>query len=136
MSHHRPYLASLLGATVILTGACGDDTDDTAAAAQTLRLYDFGFEMPATVTGPSIDLDVVNDGAVAHEFAVAHVTPGTTAGEVLEAIFDDDETPPEFILGDPGGVNLIGPGESLRYQRNLDPGTYVFFCPFPGPGRW
>jgi hypothetical protein len=133
MSRHRLYLASLLGTTMVLAGACGDDSGEAASETQTLRLYDFGFDMPDQVTGPLVDLEVVNDGAVAHEFAVAHVTAGTTAEQVLDALNSDD-APPDFILDDPGGVNLLGAGESLRYQRILEPGTYVFFCPFPGPG--
>jgi hypothetical protein len=138
MPHHRSIAVLVLAVACWLGAACGDDGADaptsqsqTSAEPETLRLFDFGFEMPATLDGPLIDLAVVNDGAVAHEFAVAQIEPGTTAEEAIDAIFADEESPADFILGDPGGVNLIEPGEELRYQRMLEPGSYVFFCPFP-----
>jgi hypothetical protein len=132
MSLHRPILAALLGLTGVLAAACSDD-GAAAAHRQTLRLHDFAFDMPDTIDGPLIDLDVVNDGDYAHAFAVAQITPGTTADQAVDALLAGTNPPPDFILGDPGGINLLGPGESVRYQRLLQPGTYVLICPFPGP---
>ncbi len=118
------------------TGTTPDTTPETAPAttaapedeAVVLRMVDNGFDMPDVLQGPAIDIEVINDGAVAHELAFVSVAPGTTGEQVLEALMNrDDEA--SFILGDPGGINLLGGGERLRYQRLLEPGSYVAFCP-------
>ena len=84
-------------------------TELSADETQTVRLTDFAIEMPEVVAGPFIDIELVNDGTLAHEVAFARIEPGTTAEQVLDALAGGGESS-AFLLGDPGGINLIGPG--------------------------
>lgn len=133
-----------LAALAVLLIGCGDDSSSTSGDTPALRtgstttavesgtiavhMVDYGFDMPEVLSGRLLDIDVINDGTVAHELALVRVEPGTTGEQVVEGFRNHDDEA-SFTLGDPGGINLLGAGESLRYQRSLDPGAYVAFCP-------
>jgi hypothetical protein len=111
-------LFAIVGATPAHASPCARPTD--------VRLTDASLAMPAILKGPAIDLQITNTGKIAHELAVNQIQPGTTLEQVINAAATDDRTAP-FIISDPGGINLLGPGERLRYERVLPAGTYAFF---------
>ena len=135
MITRRTFLAMAVPGMLVAAGIAGGTTTADAAAphhiasrSQLVRLTDHGLEMPDILNGPVIDLAIRNDGAIAHELAIAKVKPGTTVQQVIDANATGQANPP-FLLGDPGGINLLGPGEQLRYQRILQPGTYLYSVP-------
>ena len=119
-----------LALSSVATGgtAHANDSKPSPARSQTVHITDHGIEVPAIVTGPVIDLSIHNDGSIAHELAIAQITPGTTLDQMIGVIGRTEPEPP-FVIADPGGIFLLGPGEHLRYQRQLQPGTYVYFSP-------
>lgn len=108
-------------------------TGPTKVDPVVIHMVDSGFDMPSVLQGPLLDIEVVNDGALAHELAFAKIAPGTTAEQVIAALKNHDEGA-SFLLGDPGGINLLGGHERLRYERLLEPGSYIAFCPFATSG--
>ena len=121
-------IRALAIAGVFALASCGGGD---VASTQTIRVSDYSFDMPDVLVGSTVDLEIINDGSVAHELGLAQIKPGTTVEQINELIHSGSEIIPEFILGDPGGINFIGPGERLRYQRHLQAGSYVVFCPIP-----
>jgi hypothetical protein len=134
MITRRTFLATAVPGMLVMTGLAGSATadaygsDQTASRSQSVRLTDRGIEMPDIVNGPAVDLTVRNDGVIAHELAIEKVKAGTTVQQVIGRLGTGQADPP-FVLGDPGGINLLGPDEQVRYQRILQPGTYVYFVP-------
>jgi hypothetical protein len=121
---------ALLAATFIV--ACGDDTPDESAGPVKVELTEYSINMPTTLEGPVVDLDISNVGSVAHELDLAQVEPGTTLEEVADLVAQ--ERPLDGVLiADPGGATAIGPGANFGYARTLAPGTYVLSCYFPAP---
>ena len=131
MTTRRSFLALAMPSALALASIAGGGTaaatnSASRAHSQAVRITDSGLAMPAIVSGPVIDLTIRNDDRIARELAVAQVAPGTTLDEVMAAAaLGGDEAAPWFIA-DPGGVFFIGAGEQVRYQRQLQPGTYVF----------
>jgi hypothetical protein len=115
-------------AVSIIAGAGTADAKGSTprpARSQAVRITDHGLTMPAVVAGPVIDLTIRNDDAIARELAISQVAPGTTLEQVLAAAAGGGDKAPWFIA-DPGGIFVLGAGEHVRYQRQLQPGTYVF----------
>lgn len=129
MITRRTFLALAVPTALAVSAASGTAVASNRSASptrsQAVRITDGGLTMPAIVSGPVIDLTIRNDDRIARELAVAQVSPGTTLDEVMAAAATGDDQAPWFIA-DPGGIFLLGPGEQLRYQRRLQPGTYVF----------
>ncbi len=122
----------LIVATYFVGGspAHAEESRHRSSHTQTIRIDDRGIAMPDLVKGPAIDLMVRNVGVFVHELAITEVRPGTTVSQIIQAQADGVREPSSWV-GDPGGINLLGSGEQVRYQRLLHPGTYVFFVPRP-----
>ena len=122
---------------LIVAGGCSTPTEDDASESSSnspppsthVDVFDFGYEMPDEISGPWIDLTITNTGKFAHELGFGQVKPGTTEEEIRST--EESEDNPSWAVGDSGGISLLTAGESLRYQRELDPGTYAFVCHFP-----
>lgn len=124
-------LTSFTLSAAALVGACGSDEPDRAAVAATVQLAEYSITMPATITGPLVDLKITNGGSKGHELGIGQVEPGTTLEEATAFVLRDEEE--AWIVDDPGGTTLIGAGATLGYTRTLTPGTYVLFCSLPTP---
>ena len=123
-------LALLVQAGCSDTATESPESADTAAAPATpldVEVVDFGYDMPEEVAGPFIDLEIANTGEFAHELGLERVEPGTTAEDIRTG---PQEDPPWFI-SNPAGISLLTAGQTVRYQRELEPGTYAFVCHFP-----
>lgn len=91
-------------------GAGGHESADFPAAAATdiakISMRDFVFvDMPATLTGPKLRIEVSNNGPSAHEIVV----------------FDADGN-------EVGGINPIPQGKSAQLSLELTAGTYEMRC--------
>jgi hypothetical protein len=58
-----------------------------------------------------------------HVVDVQHALP---LDQVMAAAATGDDDQEPWFIADPGGIFVLGPGEQVRYQRQLEPGTYVF----------
>jgi hypothetical protein len=131
-------LAALLAAVVLV--GCGSSSASTQKPASTnhmqtpqvVKLVDNGIEAPAVVRGPAIDLQVINDGTLVHALEITQVRPGTTTEQFVDAVHRHDTA--SVTVSDTGGVTALGPGERLRYRRDLPAGSYVFFSSLPTAG--
>ncbi len=130
MKHLALAAIALLAATLI--GACGEDTPNESAGPVEVELTEYSINMPTTVEGPVVNLDITNLGSVAHELDLAQVEPGTTLEEAAVA-FGQDGPDDGVLIADPGGITAVGPGAHFGYTRTLAPGTYVLSCYFPAP---
>ena len=108
MITRRTFLAMAVPGMLVAAGLAGATTAEAATwheaapRSQPVRLTDVGLDMPDIVNGPVIDLAIRNDGAIAHELAIAKVKAGTTLQQVIDAHATGQADPP-FLLGDPGG---------------------------------
>ncbi len=107
------------------------ETSDSSRL-QLVSMADDRIDMPDVIHGPIIDLTIRNDGHFVHELATARIAPNTTVQQLIdESVQGGSES---LELSDPGGINLLGPGESVRYQRRLEPGTYFYVVEHVGGG--
>ena len=127
--HTRLTSGVIRGLIIVGVFALVSCSNSNADSSQTIRMSDYSFEMPEILVGPTVDLEIINDGSFAHELGLSQIKPGTTIDQMLEHQKSDPNSAADFVIGDPGGINIIGPGESLRYQRHLRAGSYVVFCP-------
>ncbi len=130
-------VAALMAAATVMAAVMASVTSAAPSvlakptpARDSIRLLDHAFVLPSTIPGPLVDIDIVNTGKVAHEIAIAKLRPGTTIEQVITSIKRHEHNP-KFVVDDPGGITMLGPGQRLRYQRVLEPGLYEIFCPMP-----
>lgn len=132
--HSRSISGLIRGLIIVGVFALASCSNGDKASPQIIRISDHSFAMPDILVGSTVDLEVINDGSVAHELGLIQIKPGTTVDQILEHLNSETGSTADFDLGDPGGINMIGPGERLRYQRQLQEGSYVVFCPMAFPG--
>ena len=131
MITRRTFIALAIPTALTVSAIAGSGTASahpstpTARRSQAVRITSDALDMPAIVVGPVIDLTIRNDDSIARELAVSQVVPGTTLDQVIAAATAGIDPAP-FDIADPGGVSFLGAGEQVRYQRRLQPGTYVF----------
>jgi hypothetical protein len=95
-----------------------------------VQATEYSYSMPDRVTGGVITFEMVNIGGLPHEFAFGRLDEGTEPEDLLRALREGRE--PEGVQ-DLAGVPALGPQLNTSMTRELDPGTYVFFCFFPSP---
>ncbi len=129
MIARRTLAAFAIPAMLAISTIAGATTASADASHQrgpsVARITSTRLTMPALLTGPVIDLTIRNQDRIARELAIAQVTPGTTLEQVLAAQNSGDDQAP-FFISDPGGIFVLGASEQVRYQRELQPGEYVF----------
>ena len=114
---YKSQFALVLCATVLLVSCGGGQPSTTIAVAMT----DFQFT-PNTFTipaGEEITLNIVNNGAVVHNFVIMNL--GTSAGEA----FDNEEQPNVFWeeRDIPAGGDF-----SVTFTAPTEPGEYQIVC--------
>ncbi len=109
------------------------------AGAVSVTMKEYAFEIPASIAaGPQI-WHLTNTGKQPHFIVLGQVPAGTTFAQVMATLafeFSSGGTPPADALaeGDFHDVydsSFISAGESLWFQLNLEPGTYLAMCFFP-----
>jgi hypothetical protein len=112
--------------TVTSTGA-------TSAAAEpkadmTVKLVDYAFEMPETVTAGRHTIRVENAGGQPHEIFIVQLAPGKTAQDLVTYVQKMTGPPPGRPLG---GVTFMAKDAVNYITVDLPPGEYGFFCFVP-----
>ena len=100
-----------------------------------VRLFEYGFELPETVVPGRQIWAVTNAGTVPHEFLLAWSPAPITREQVLELMMAEsqDATPTgggpsgQDILG-VGGMGWLTPGVTAWAEVDLEPGTYIALC--------
>ena len=130
------YLVLIGMLALLIQAGCADTTTEAPKSADPtsqpaapvgVDVVDFGYDMPDEVAGPVVDLEITNSGEVAHELGLERIEPGTTAEDIQTGPQED----PPWLVSNPAGISLLTAGQTVRYQRELEPGTYAFVCHFP-----
>lgn len=100
------------------------------SADLTLKLKDFAFEMPESLSAGPLTIQVSNEGPEPHEFNILRLEEGKTVSDVM-AFLNGGGGPPPFAPV--GGMNGLDVGAVGYAELNLTPGTYVAICNIPSP---
>jgi hypothetical protein len=92
-----------------------------------IRLFDYGFEMPASIAGDALVRITNVSGAEPHEMTFARLHDGATVADVQRAL-DDKQLMPATPVG---GVQAVLPGASQSLQLDIGHGTFVVLCEIP-----
>lgn len=102
----------------------GTSEASTPAADYTVSVSDKAFEVPELQPGDHW-VELVNEGTKEHEFALFSPEEGNTL-EDIDRWFGRGQKPPAPALF-PGGLQSIGPGESVLLRITFEAGrSYVF----------
>ncbi|PYE55445.1 hypothetical protein [Deinococcus yavapaiensis] len=126
-----PHLA--IGMTKALTVTAAQTAAATEPTASfTVRLLDYGIELPkgVTVKAGVQTWKIVNAGPEAHEMAIMRMAPGKTMADV-EAFFKNPVGPMPFIPA--GGAQGMSAGRQQYAEFNLTEGQYILLCFIPSP---
>ncbi len=128
------WIGPLFGA--LLLSACGADDrspevgDPAEEAPNVVRVVasEYAYSMPAEIEGGVVSLELVNEGTEHHEFAFGRLEEGTEIEDLIEQMQQQKEGDGSDDLA---GVPVMSPGVAMTMVRDLEPGTYFFFCAFP-----
>lgn len=128
-THQMPHYA--MGMIKSMTVEDRNNTAVEPTANLTVHLKDFSFDLPDTLPGGPMTVQVINDGPEAHEFNIVRLANGKTAGDVMQFLDGEVSGPPPFTSI--GGMNGLDVGSIGYAELNLLPGTYVAICNIPSP---
>lgn len=126
---HQPHFA--MGMIKSLTVEDRGDTASEPAAGLTVRLKDFTFDLPDTLSSGPLTVQVINEGPEPHEFNIMRLANGKSASDVMQFLNGDVSGPPPFTSI--GGMNGLDVGSTGYAEVNLLPGKYVAICNIPSP---
>jgi uncharacterized cupredoxin-like copper-binding protein len=88
--------------------SAGPQPETVAATEANVGLYEWGIEMPTSLSAGTITFTVTNNGTEAHNFEIE--------GNGIEQEFETD----------------LAPGETRTMEVELQPGIYEIYCPVAG----
>ena len=106
--------------------AQGDDEPITVTATDDLTAKKFTFDIPSTLPGGAVDVQLANDGKELHDLQFVKASEGHTVDELIATVNSEEPIPTWIREG--GGVGVTPPGATGRATLELDPGTYWYFC--------
>jgi hypothetical protein len=102
------------------------------AAAATLTMKDFSFEMPATLPAGRQTYRIVSEGpSQIHELIFARPQPGQTVQTIQQYFAGGESGPPPYTVL--GGMQAMNPNRVGWTTVDLTPGEYVAICVVPDP---
>ena len=137
-------LAAMVTAALALS-ACGDDEESSTSAAEgdateaeategasagnvTVTATEYEFDLSATPTADTRNVEFVNDGKEFHVMIFARINEGFTIDEAVQ------------LEGKKGSAEVVAqiegpPGQSAsaKVKGPLEPGEYAMLCPIGGP---
>jgi hypothetical protein len=120
---------------VVTDGTATPAAAPAPAAAATVRLFEYGFDLPAALSPGRQVWAVTNAGREPHELLLARSPAPLTREQAMELVLAEsqDATPSgggpsgREVLG-VGGLGWLSPGASAWAEVELEPGTYVVLC--------
>ncbi|HRP07577.1 MAG TPA: hypothetical protein PLL69_03725 [Gemmatimonadales bacterium] len=104
----------------------GEATDvPEPVATDTIRMVDFAYGIPDTITAGEVRFLLVNTGQQRHH-AIIEQVPGNATMQSVLADWELDSIPPGYRQV--GGFTSMSPGERAWYQVTLVPGRYFMAC--------
>lgn len=104
--------------TLVATPKAADPEADA-----TVTLFEYDFQLPASITSGDQLWKVVNAGREPHELVLVAVPDGTTRDELLDVVENG------YVAGDPaGGLDMLSPGAVAWIEVDVAPGTYAAVC--------
>lgn len=118
----------MLGMARTLTVTAERNSEEPPIADATIKLVDYGFEMPDLKAGEHT-LQIVNGGKEYHQIDLVRIPEGKTMKDVIAAEAPGSPQVGEII----GGNGALSPGASNWWRVNLPAGKYVAMCYIPSP---
>jgi uncharacterized cupredoxin-like copper-binding protein len=114
-----------------LTVEAGSDAQASEPSATwNVKLKDFTFDMPDTISAGRAVIKVTNDGPEPHEFNILRLADGKNVEDVVKFLGAPDGSPPFAPVG---GMNGLDVGLTGYVEFNFQPGNYVAICNIPSP---
>jgi hypothetical protein len=130
---HVPHLAKGMLMPLKVTPATAPP-----AINGTITLFDFSFELPATIPAGKSMYTVANTGAQFHEFNIVQIAPGKSVDDVKN-YFDAPPTAPPPSGPPPGlpvgGMQGLTRGATGIVVLDLAPGNYAAICNVPDQSK-
>jgi hypothetical protein len=95
-----------------------------------VKLRDFSFEMPATLSSGRRTLGLANTGAQMHELLLGRLGDGKSTADLVSWSTQPQGPPPLEPLG---GLVGLQPGATGYLTLDLSPGSFVAVCFIPDP---
>jgi plastocyanin len=137
-----PMLVLIVAASVGLT-ACGNDVEDTQAAAAPTRFAVTATEagkqlrlsVPKSVPAGLVTVELTNTGKAYHEAQLIRLDQGHTQQDALKVIAAEGAPSPGWIHA-AGGTGPAPPGGKRSATQRLRPGNYIVYdAPFQNEGQ-
>lgn len=109
----------------------GESVAAEPVATDTIRMIDFAYDLPDTITAGEVRFRLVNAGGQRHH-AIMEQVPDTADIMQVFADFEQPEPPPGYRPV--GGFTSMAPGELGWYNVTLVPGRYLIACLIGDPG--
>jgi hypothetical protein len=107
----------------------------TVPADATIRLYEFGFQLPAPLPAGHHLLEILNAGRLPHALAILRSPAPLTREQAMQLVLSgDSQATPEgggpraADLTKAGGIGWLTQGATAWTEIDLEPGTYVLAC--------
>ena len=91
---------------------------------------EYSYAMPDEVTGGAVTFELSNTGQQPHEFAFVRLDEGKTVDDLMSAFKQRKQ--PKWAQ-DLAGVGVLSPQSTTSMARELEEGSYAFFCFLPSP---
>ena len=126
---------------VVVSTACAGGGDEPpeiespesdAPVSIQVEATEYAYEMPDEIPAGFVTLDFVNVGDQPHEFGFVRLTQGRTVGD-LRRLFTKSAGGNPLWPEEVGGLSALSPGQSASMTKDLEEGSYAFFCLLPTP---
>ena len=91
---------------------------------------EYSYAMPEEVTGGAVTFELSNTGQQPHEFAFVRLDEGKTVEDLMSAF--KQRRQPKWAH-DLAGVGVLSAQSTAAMSRELEEGSYAFFCFLPSP---
>ncbi len=134
-------LRGLTVSALILLGSCGDgdkQSGDEAATTPTdepapviVEAMEYGYDLPEEIPAGTVTFRFTNAGEQPHEYGLVRLGEGQSAANLKNLLTEGKDFPKGTT--DEAGVPVLSPGLSVGMTREVEAGTYAFYCYLPTP---
>jgi uncharacterized cupredoxin-like copper-binding protein len=118
----------LFVALALVLAACGGGAAETTRITVTMKEFTFEPNPITVAAGTPVEITLVNEGAVEHDFAIESIPAENV---VTEGSMNDHAMTEEHSEFDVHTATAVGESSVLRFTPT-QPGTYQIICSVPG----